>query len=227
MPGGSFTSPSGTLTSMRVAGAPPFDSFNNNGNNYMNLEGPVWLESEQALFLSEVAGSGTNPPPVARPQGHAAPGAVSIALTDSGSNGLAVDGMGRLISANHKTGSISVLSLTGGAATPLVSTYMNARFGSPNDLAIRSDGTIYFSDPDYQAPASRPQTKTRVYKVAPGASTATVIDENRQEPNGMTLSLDENTLYVSSGAGIYKYADRSRHGRRRHGHPVREQRQLG
>ena len=85
---------------------------------------------------------------------------------------------------------------------------MNARFDSPNDLAIRSDGTIYFTDPDWQAPTPRPQTKTRVYKVASGASTATVIDENRQQPNGITLSLDENTLFVASGAGHLQVRDR-------------------
>ncbi len=203
-PAGPFTSPtSSTLTPMRVTGVPPFDSFNNDGNNFGNIEGPVWLESEGALFLSEIGG-GNNPPP-ARVLKITPTGTVSIAIPDAGSNGLAVDGMGRLISANHKTGSLSVLSLTGGAATPIVSTYMNARFDSPNDLAIRSDGTIYFTDPDYQAPSSRPQGKTRVYKVAPGASTATVIDENRQQPNGITLSLDENTLFVATGAGMFKY----------------------
>jgi gluconolactonase len=205
-PAGPFTSPtSSTLASpMKVTGVPIFDTFNNDGNNNGNIEGPVWIESEGALFFSEIGG-GNNPPP-SRVYKVTAAGAVSIAITDSGSNGLAVDGMGRLFAANHKTGSISILSLTGGAAMPVVSTYMNARFDSPNDLAIRSDGTIYFSDPDWQAPSNpRPQTKTRLYKVAPGSSTAEVIDENRQEPNGVTLSLDETTLFVSSGAGIFKY----------------------
>jgi gluconolactonase len=182
---------------------PIFDSFNDSGNRFGNVEGPVWIESEGALFVSEI-GDGSNPPP-SRILKITPTGTVSIALADAGSNGLAVDGMGRLIAANHKVGGLVALSLTGGAATTLVSTYMNARFDSPNDLAIRSDGTIYFSDPDWQAPSTRPQTKTRVYKVAPGASTATVIDENRQQPNGVTLSLDENTLFVSSAAGIYKY----------------------
>jgi gluconolactonase len=204
-PAGPFTSPSGTLASpTRVTGVPIFDTFNNTGNNYMNLEGPVWLENEQALFVSEVTGSGTNPPP-SRVLKVMASGAVSIAVADSGSNGMAVDGMGRLVSANHKTGSISVLSLTGGAATPLVSTYMSARFNSPNDLAIRSDGTIFFTDPDYQAPSGRPQTKTRVYMAAPGSTTAMVVDENRQQPNGIALSLDEKTLYVGTAAGLFKY----------------------
>jgi gluconolactonase len=44
----------------------------------------------------------------------------------------------------------------------LIGDYEGKRFNSPNDLAVRSDGTIYFSDPDYQASGSRPQTKTRL-----------------------------------------------------------------
>jgi gluconolactonase len=203
-PSGSFTSPSGTLSPTKIAGVPPSDSFNNTGNDYGHLEGPVWLDAEQALFLSEISG-GNNPPP-SRVLKVTPTGTVSIAITDSGSNGLAVDGMGRLVSANHKFGAITVLSLTGAAPIQLIDKYMNNRFDSPNDLAIASDGTIYFSDPDWQAPSSKPQAKTRFYKLAPGATTATVIDENRQQPNGVTLSLDEKTVYLSAADGLYKYA---------------------
>jgi gluconolactonase len=86
-----------------------------------------------------------------------------------------------------------------------VGSYDGKRFDSPNDLAVRSDGNIYFSDPDYQAPTSKPQAQTRLYRLAPGASDATVIDANRSEPNGVTLSPDENTLYVSGADGIGVY----------------------
>jgi len=118
---------------------------------------------------------------------------------------MAVDPTGRLVTANHKFGAITAFSLPAGTPTQLVQTYMGSRFDSPNDLAIKSDGTIYFSDPDYQSMNGGPQTKQRVYKVAPGSTTATVVDENRQQPNGVTLSLDEMALYVSGGDGIFKY----------------------
>jgi len=113
--------------------------------------------------------------------------------------------MGRLVTANHKFGAITAFTLPGGTPTQLVQTYGGSRFDSPNDLAIASDGTIYFSDPDYQSLNGGPLARQRVYKVAPGASTATVVDENRSQPNGVTLSLDETALFVSGSDGIFKY----------------------
>ncbi len=88
---------------------------------------------------------------------------------------------------------------------PVVSAYMGMRFDSPNDLAIRSDGTVYFSDPNFQAPSPYPQTATRVYRYTPSTSTLSVVDANLGQPNGVTLSPDESTLYVSSNNGIQKY----------------------
>ena len=81
---------------------------------------------------------------------------------------------------------------------------MGARFNSPNDVTIRSDGNIYFTDPDYQAPAAVPQAKTRVYRIAPSGAVS-VVDDTLSEPNGVTLSLDEATLFVSGSSGLYRY----------------------
>src|SRR5262249_10285920 len=68
-----------------------------------------------------------------------------------------------------------------------------------------SDGTIYFTDPDYQAPSPRPQTATRVYRLPPGATTPVVVDANQPQPNGITLSLDEKSLYLTTSQGLYRY----------------------
>ena len=58
---GPFTAPNpSSITLTKVAGVPPFDSFNNNGNNFGNIEGDCWLGD--ALYVSEIA-SGNNPPP--------------------------------------------------------------------------------------------------------------------------------------------------------------------
>ena len=84
--------------------------------------------------------------------------------------------------------------------------YMGTRFNSPNDLTVRSDGTIYFSDPNTsQTPSPTPQTQTRAYRVAPGGAVS-VVDATLTNPNGMTLSIDEATLYVSSNNGVFAYA---------------------
>jgi gluconolactonase len=202
-PAGPFTNPSSAqLALTRVTGVPPFDSFNNEGNNYGNIEGAVWLGD--ALYVSEIA-SGNNPPPSRILRIDAAFN-VTVAIADAGSNGLAFDNTGRLLSANHKFGGLTAFSLPGGQPTQVVATYNGMRFNSPNDLTVKSDGTIFFTDPDYQAPSQRPQAMTRIYKVAPGASTATVVDDTRRQPNGITLSLDETQLYVGTAEGIFRYA---------------------
>jgi len=91
------------------------------------------------------------------------------------------------------------------AATPIVASYMGARFNTPNDLVVRSDGTIYFTDPTYQAPSPAPQTQQRVYRLPPGSTTATVVDATLTQPNGIMLSLDEMFLYVSDSSARYRF----------------------
>lgn len=198
-PAGPFDKPTLGGTATRVPGAPPMDDFNK--NNLGNVEGPVWIGD--SLYFSEMTGSNMIPP--ARILKLAPGGAVSVAVMDSGSNGLAVDPQGNLLAAVHKDGSISQISLSSGMATPLVSTYMGKRFTSPNDLAIRSDGTIYFSDPSYQNQAN-PQGAERLYWVTPApARTVTAVTGAPSTPNGVTLSPDEKTLYVS-GSGLKKFS---------------------
>src|SRR5436190_14702076 len=100
-PSGTFATPNpSTITLTKVAGVPPFDSFNNNGNNFGNIEGTVWFGD--ALYVSEIS-SDPNPPK-ARILRVPTTGAVTIAYATSGSNGLAVDLMGRLIGASHTAG---------------------------------------------------------------------------------------------------------------------------
>jgi len=71
-------------------------------------------------------------------------------------------------------------------------------------VAVASDGTIYFTDPSHQT-TSPQQTGTHVYQVLPGASEATIITDYTNQPNGITLSLDEKTLYVGGGSSVKAY----------------------
>ena len=199
-------------TATRISGAPPADNFDgNNGTGFTNVEGPVWIGS--ALYFSEMTG-GTNPPPsrIFRIDSSdtVTPFYPSGGGGDSGSNGMAVDAKGNLVTANHGVGGIVSFTVPGAVKTTLISLYNGKRFDSPNDLTIRSDGTIYFTDPNFQAPQDStghyPQTTTGVYMVPPGSTTATEIISTLSNPNGITLSLDEKTLYVGSGSGVSGYA---------------------
>jgi len=90
------------------------------------------------------------------------------------------------------------------APRTIVASYGGARLNSPDDLAIRSDGTISFTDPSYQAPETRPQQASRVYRVLPNR-TVEVLDATLSEPNGVALSLDERTLWVGSATGLFRF----------------------
>jgi len=186
---------------MRIAGAPPTDSFNM--NNFTNVEGPVWIDG--VLYFSEMQ-NGNNPPPPARILKIDSSNQVSVFINDSGSNGLAVDNAGNLLAAEHGVGGIVSYNLSSKTPTTLVAQYMSKRFNSPNDLTMKRDGTLFFTDPDFQNSA-RPQGATRAYQVPPGMNTPTPIAADySSNPNGITLSLDEQSLFISGAMGVKKYA---------------------
>jgi len=162
-----------------------------------------------SLYVSQIQGG--TPPPPSRILKVVPGGATTVFAFNDGTNGLAILPDGDLVGAIHLDGSVCRVPLADpNGLIPIAYFYpggvggANARFNAPNDLAVRSDGNIYFSDPDAnQAPSPHPQTQTRVYRISPTAA-VTVVDATLSQPNGVTLSLDENTLYVS-GPGLYKY----------------------
>lgn len=171
-------------------------------NNFFNFEGPVWVGN--ALYFSEIGGG--NAPPPSRINRFIPAGTLERGvLQNTGSNGLGVDADGNLIAATHDLGAISTFALPGGARGQLgAQTFNGNRFNSPNDVVERSDGNVYFTDPAFQAPGN-PQGATRVYRLAPDG-TASVVDASLSNPNGITLSPDGNTLYVTAANGFFRYA---------------------
>ncbi|MBX3247556.1 MAG: SMP-30/gluconolactonase/LRE family protein [Myxococcales bacterium] len=181
----------------RVPGVPVRDGF---ADGWAVVEGPVWARG--ALYVTHFPGGATPPARIYR----VAEGSVSVVAPSAGTNGLALGTDGRLYGGRHADGSISVFDWDDLSAppTPVVRTYAGARFNSPNDLAFRSDGHLYFTDPDWQAPATRPQTAERAYHVTPDGS-VTPIDGAPNKPNGVTLSLDESSLFISGQNGLRRF----------------------
>jgi gluconolactonase len=206
-PAGPFTALTSTTAlpaPQRLADVPP--AGDNYGQGFSIIEGPVWLGD--SLYVSQILGG--TPPPPSRILKIVPGSAATVFATNDGTNGLAILPEGNLVGALHGDGTVCRIPLASPNFPQIIAyQYMNARFNSPNDLAVRSDGNIYFSDPDNnQAPHPAPQGAghTRVYRISPlPASVVSVVDETLSQPNGVTLSLDENTLYVS-GPGLYKYA---------------------
>jgi gluconolactonase len=124
-------------------------------------------------------------------------------------NGLAISASGNILAARHADQSISEIDLTTKMATPLYGTYMAAPFSSPNDLTLRSDGNIYFTDPAYQQGPRDGQPVQAAYRVDPEGNVTriTIPDGDERRPNGITLSPDENTLYIAvvSPSQVLKY----------------------
>lgn len=182
------TAPAGDLTAVRIEGA------NTTRNEKGLYEGPVWING--ALYFSDFTFKDGFP---SRVQKLDAQGVMSTAIEDSGSNGLAVDNDGNLIAATHKFKSLSRYNLATGERSSIVTQYGDNVFNSPNDIAIAKDGTIYFTDPDFQRDAAPGgQEKTGVYRVATDGS-VTLVDDSIANPNGIALSPAEDVLYVNGG----------------------------
>ncbi|MDN4055085.1 SMP-30/gluconolactonase/LRE family protein [Massilia sp. YIM B02763] len=185
--------PSGELRAERVAAAAP------SREGASLYEGPVWIGG--ALYFSDFGLEGTFP---SRIRKLAPDGSVGTAFEDSGSNGLAVDGAGKLVAASHKDKALVRIDLANGKRTPIAGRYDGQPFNSPNDIAIARDGTLYFTDPDYQqAAAPGRQGVTGIYRVGTDGKAA-LLDGSRKNPNGIALSPDEKVLYVNALDGVLR-----------------------
>ncbi len=112
------------------------------------------------------------------------------------SNGLALDGEGELLLAQHGKRSISKLTKDREEIT-LVDHYKGKKLNSPNDLTLHSDGSIYFTDPPYGInPEEEELGFYGIYKLNIDGE-ITLLDKSLIRPNGICLSLDEKKLYVA------------------------------
>ncbi len=163
------------------------------------FEGPVWLATESVLLLSDISFTGAvNPSQMLK---LTTPSTVATFLADAGTNGMALDASGAVLACSHKVQGIAKLDLAAATLTTIVDKVDGKTFNSPNDLVVRSDGTIYFTDPDYQLGNRTSGTgKKGVYRVTP-TGTVSVVDDTFNQPNGISLSPDEKVLYVADYAG--------------------------
>ncbi|NJK87744.1 MAG: SMP-30/gluconolactonase/LRE family protein [Bacteroidales bacterium] len=153
------------------------------------LEGPVWVEGTGLLF-SDI------------PENTIflfADDSVSEYIKPSGnSNGLALDREGRLLICQHGPRRLIRLEKNGDT-TILASHYQGKRLNSPNDLAVKSDGSIFFTDPPYGLFDQGAETElgfNGVYRVSADGNLQ-LLDSSLTRPNGICLSPDESILYVN------------------------------
>jgi sugar lactone lactonase YvrE len=152
-------------------------------------EGPVWIPDGYLLFSDIPANTIYKWAPGAD--------AAEVWRQPSGrSNGLTLDRQGRLVACEHDRR----VSRTEGDGTvgPLAERYQGKRLNSPNDIVVKSDGSIYFTDPPYGLPnqeEGRELDFNGVFRLA-ADGTLTLLDDSFERPNGLAFSPDESVLYV-------------------------------
>ena len=173
-------------------------------------EGPVWVADGGYLLFSDAPQNTifrwdekNGLKPFLKPSGYTGLGQYS---DEPGSNGLIINADGELVACEHGDRRISKMNLNLGGKVTLADRWNGKRFNSPNDICQHSNGTYYFSDPIYGLPgrekdtANREQKAEGVYSITPDGTVRQVVT-NLIHPNGVALSPDEKTLYVSQSNG--------------------------
>lgn len=177
--------------------APPVDPLAGKGalekvaGGYQFTEGTAWNAAGNYLLFTDIPAATIHKLPF---DGTAAP----LRTDGAKANGLGFMVGGDLLACEHWNRRVSRTTSAGVVA--FAATFEGKAFNSPNDLIVRSDGTVYFTDPDYglEGRASALGYKG-VFRVAPGGAVSLVAKDMNQ-PNGIGLSPDEKTLYVSDTA---------------------------
>jgi len=160
------------------------------GGNAGPAEGPVWIAEGRYLLFNDIQTS--------RRMKYTPGQGVVVAKTPTNeANGLTRDLQGRLISAEHATRRVTRED-PDGSITVVANNFQGKRLLRPNDVIVKSDGTIYFTDPGGPlAPDQFDVTVAGVYRVSPDLGSISLIIDDLIGPNGLALSPDETVLYVT------------------------------
>jgi gluconolactonase len=176
-------------------------------------EGPAWFGGGRYLVWSDI-------PNDRMLRYDECDGRVSVFRQPSNNaNGNTVDREGRLVSCEHRTRRVSRTEHDG-TITVLAERYAGKRLNSPNDVVVKADGSIWFTDPDYGvkcdyegACADSEIGACHVYRIDPASGAVTIVADDFDHPNGLAFSPDEHMLYVAD-SGYSEGPERPRHLRR-------------
>ncbi|MFO0390470.1 MAG: SMP-30/gluconolactonase/LRE family protein [Planctomycetota bacterium] len=154
------------------------------------VEGPVWRADKQELVFSDI------------PNNQWLVFAIDSAgckqwKASEGANGNTLDLQGLVVSCQHGARNV-VRHKADGSLEVLVDAVDGKPLNSPNDVAVRSDGSIWFTDPTYGlGQRERQQPGNFVYRFDPAQKRATVVQRDFEMPNGICFAPDQQTLYVA------------------------------
>jgi gluconolactonase len=155
-------------------------------------EGPVWMPEEGGyLLFSDIPSNELK-------RWDAAGGLSTFRSPSHHANGNTLDREGRLITCEHSARRVTRTEADG-SVTVLVDRFEGKRFNSPNDAVVKSDGTIWFTDPPYGTPKDEPREleKQNVFVFDPQSGEIRVVVEDFHMPNGLCFSPDEKRLYIA------------------------------
>src|SRR5262249_48279634 len=168
--------------------------FETLGSGFLFTEGPLWQPEERYLLFSDMPGDHLR-------RWSAKDGVATFRRPCNKSNGLTWDRQGRLLACEHATSRVTRTEADG-RITVIASHHGGKELNSPNDIVVKSDGAIYFTDPiygrvEYYGVKRDPVLTFRgVYRVAPDGALTLLADDFAQ-PNGLCFSADEERLFVN------------------------------
>jgi gluconolactonase len=150
-------------------------------------EGPVWIDEQRSLLFSDI--------PADRIFKLAARRVTVFRAPSGNSNGLTRDREGRLIACEHGNRRVTRTEKDG-SIKALADKFQGKKLNSPNDVVVKSDGTLYFTDPSYGIkPEEQEQPVQGVYRLTETNEISLVADDFAR-PNGLAFSPDEKKLYI-------------------------------
>jgi gluconolactonase len=167
-------------------------------------EGPAWFGGGRYLVWSDI-------PNNRMMRYDETDGSVSVFRNPSNnSNGNSVDRQGRLVSCEHLLRRVTRTEHNG-SITVIADRFDDKRFNSPNDVVVKSDGSIWFTDPpygiliDYEGDTAASEIgNNNVYRVDGTTGKVTIVSDDFDKPNGLAFSPDEKYLYVADTGASHK-----------------------
>ncbi|MCH9016174.1 MAG: SMP-30/gluconolactonase/LRE family protein [Chloroflexi bacterium] len=179
------------LSKIISTGEPILQLADGFGGDQGPAEGPLWWKEGGYLLFSDIHNN--------RRMKHTPGGDTSVFLEPTNrANGLTRDLQGRLVSAEHDSRRVARQEADG-SITVIASSFQGHRLNRPNDVVVKSDGSIYFTDP-WTSPLPAEQwdlTFSGVYRVSPDLGTMTLLIGDFIVPNGLMFSPDESILYIN------------------------------
>ena len=157
------------------------------GNGYTVAEGPLWWREEGYLLFNEVRGN-------RRRKWAPSHGVTLLQEPSNNANGLTRDPKGRLLLCEGGANRVTRVE-PDGEIIVVANNYQGKRLNRPNDVVVKSDGSIYFTDPGSPDP-ELPLDFSGVYRVSPDLGSITLLVRNIVFPNGLAFSPDESVLYI-------------------------------